>query len=629
MTLRPVSARWFEILIARDDLLKMADALARSGNVELETHSEITKRAIMPDLRDRLEDYNRLMRRYQVYWPNQDLSPSDVPGQPAERMDNAMEKLNAWKQAVDSVINLVETLQNEQIELSLLSEFFMNMQSDIIDFSYFVNAGPVVMPRLFILPIAARIAHLPPSVLIVRVTTDQHIFLLSVGSTSDLNSLQHDLIVLKGRVVILPKWLAGNRWQAYDQVQHRLNKIQQDIHQHKQRIAELSETHKLTKALGDIQQIEWFLTHINDLPVTENFAWITGWTNDVSGTRLNCLLEKTTVRAVIHYPSPPMGLKSPMVMRNPGWTQPFEFFAKLLGTPAKDEIDPSMLLTVVVPLLFGYMFGDVGQGMVLFMIGVLLQKRWPILKVLIGCGIASMVFGFIFGSVFSIEHVIEPLWVNPIEEPLHVLFLPMIGGIVILFLGLLLNSVQAYWRAELTRWLLIDAAVIVMYLGIIGSFINFWFIVAFVFGLCWYFAGNAAVATGHIAQALGVALGQLLENLLQLIINTISFIRVGAFALAHAGLSLAVMVLANTLDNIILAGIVIITGNIIILVLEGMVVSIQTTRLILFEFFIRFLRGTGRVFRPLVAPQTTKQTSQQQLQQLRKNYQGEQHGHAK
>ena len=52
MTLRPVPARWFEILIARDDLLKTVDTLARSGTVELETHSEMTKRAVMPDLRD-------------------------------------------------------------------------------------------------------------------------------------------------------------------------------------------------------------------------------------------------------------------------------------------------------------------------------------------------------------------------------------------------------------------------------------------------------------------------------------------------------------------------------------------------------------------------------------------------
>ena len=620
MTLRPVPARWFEILIARDDLIKTVDALARSGTVELETHSEMTKRAVMPDLRDQLEDYNRLMRRYEAYWLKQDLHPSDVPGQPTERMDEAMEKLNAWKQAADPVINQIEALLNDQIELSLLLKLLTNMQSNIIDFSYFVNAGPVLTAQLFILPAAAHIEHLPPSVLITRVKTEQHIFLLSVGLKSDLESLQHDLIALKGRPVILPKWLAGNKLDAHEQVQHRLNEIAQNIKQHRQRVDELSEIHNLTRALGDIQQLEWFLTHVSDLPVSENFAWITGWTNDVSGTDLGQMLEKTAARAVVHYPPPPIGSNSPMVMHNPGWSRPFELFAKLLGTPARDETDPSILLMIIVPLLFGYMFGDVGHGLVFFMAGILLKKRWPLLKILIGCGAASMMFGFIFGSVFSSEQVIEPLWVNPIEQPLSVLFLPMIGGVVILLLGLFLNSVQAYWRGEMKRWFLVDAAVIVMYLGIIGSFIHSWFVATFIFGLCWYFAGSALMASGHIMRALGAALGQLLENLLQLIINTISFIRVGAFALAHAGLSLAVMVLANTADNVIWTGIVMVLGNIIILVLEGMVVSIQTTRLVLFEFFIRFLRGTGRVFRPLTAPQTPKQHPH-------KNNQGEHHGH--
>jgi len=620
MTIRPIPARWFEILIARDDLLKTVDALARSGAVELETHSETTKRAVMPDLRDRLEDYNRLMRRYQAYWPQQDLHPSDVPGQPAERLDKAMEMLNAWNQAADPVINQVESLSNEQIELSLLLKALTNMQNDIIDFSNFSSAGPVFSARLFILPVAARVEHLPPSVLIVRVIADIHTFLLCVGLESDLDSLQHDLLALKGRTVILPKWLKGNRQEALDQVQSRLDEIEQGITQHKQRIDELSELYNLTKALGDIQQLEWFLAHVSDLPVSENFAWITGWTNNVSGTELDRVLEQTAARAVVHYPPPPIGSKSPMVMHNLPWSRPFELFAKLLGTPGKDEMDPSLMLMVIVPLLFGYMFGDVGQGLVLLMIGVLLQKRWPFLKVLIGCGAASMLFGFIFGSVFSSEHVIEPLWVNPIEQPLNVLFMPMLGGLVIILLGLFLNSVQAYWRGELKHWVLIDAAVIVMYLGVISGFFNSWFFGIFVFGLCWYFVGSAVMASGHVVQALGAALGQLLEDLLQLIINTISFIRVGAFALAHAGLSLAVMVLANTADNAVLAGIVIVLGNIIIIVLEGMVVSIQTTRLILFEFFIRFLRGTGRVFHPLAAPQSSIENPQN-------NKQGEHHEH--
>ena len=90
--------------------------------------------------------------------------------------------------------------------------------------------------------------------------------------------------------------------------------------------------------------------------------------------------------------------------------------------------------------------------------------------------------------------------------------------------------------------------------------------------------------------------------MLQLLINTLSFARVGAFALAHAGLSSALAALIGAADSLWLQGAVLVLGNALILVLEAMVVSIQTTRLVLFEFFTRFLTAAGRPFRPLPPP---------------------------
>jgi V/A-type H+-transporting ATPase subunit I len=103
------------------------------------------------------------------------------------------------------------------------------------------------------------------------------------------------------------------------------------------------------------------------------------------------------------------------------------------------------------------------------------------------------------------------------------------------------------------------------------------------------------------------ALGELVERLLQLLINTLSFARVGAFALAHAGLSSAIVALAGAAGHPLAAALVLIVGNLVVIVLEGLVVSIQTTRLVLFEFFARFLQGSGRVFRPLPLPPSALQ----------------------
>ena len=115
----------------------------------------------------------------------------------------------------------------------------------------------------------------------------------------------------------------------------------------------------------------------------------------------------------------------------------------------------------------------------------------------------------------------------------------------------------------------------------------------------WLVLGSARL--GGPLHALG-ALGELLERGLQILVNTLSFARVGAFALAHAGLSSAMLSLADATGSLPGWLAVMLFGNLLILLLEGLVVSIQTTRLVLFEFFVRFLEGRGREFRPLPVP---------------------------
>ena len=109
--------------------------------------------------------------------------------------------------------------------------------------------------------------------------------------------------------------------------------------------------------------------------------------------------------------------------------------------------------------------------------------------------------------------------------------------------------------------------------------------------------------------AVATALAELVERLLQILINTLSFARVGAFALAHAGLSSAIVALMDATGHPVAAATVLVIGNLVVIALEGLVVSIQTTRLVLFEFFARFLEAQGRVFRPLPPPPSSFQES--------------------
>ena len=602
--LRPVRARWFELLSSRADLPLAVEALSRTGSVELESCRDGHPHINLTDLREGLLEFGRLARRYRSYWPEAEpVAGHSVIG-PVRILNNALRRLRAWEKAAAPVIRGLEIRLSVQSELLLFDELLRQFGDNSPDFALLAAAGPVLQSRLFVLQPAVRLDPLPAAVLHLHVRAEERDFLLVVGQTAALDMLSVELAERKARVLRLPSSLPPSPIDARGLVGKRLAQLDLEIRRAHQRIEALSGSHYLAMTLGELQRLEWFLGTMSSVPVSENFAWVTGWTDDVSGERLSGALRQERLDAMMHFPQPPRKLAAPLVLRNPWWARPFEVFARMLGTPAATEADPSPLLALLAPLLFGYMFGDVGQGLLLVAVGVALQRRWPLLRLLIPNGLSAMAFGWVFGSVFGQDGWIAPLWVNPVEHPLPVLQAPLAAGVVMLLLGFVLNALQAAWSGELRRWVQVEAAVLVIYVSLVATVFLPAARYAVAGAALWFFIGSLVNASGRFWTSLAAAIGTLIESILQLLLNTISFVRVGAFALAHAGLSLAFTVMATTVDNPLFGVLILLLGNLIVILLEGLVVSVQTTRLILFEFFIRFLRGTGRTFRPLAAPES-------------------------
>jgi V/A-type H+-transporting ATPase subunit I len=280
------------------------------------------------------------------------------------------------------------------------------------------------------------------------------------------------------------------------------------------------------------------------------------------------------------------------------WARPFQPFLVMWGTPDRLAVDPSGLLPIIVPLLFGYMFPDMGHGLVLILLGLALYRRSPRTRFLIPCGLAAMVFGAVFGEAFGFHGLVPPLWMKPLDDPLVVLAIPMAFGVFLMLLGLVFAGFEAYWRGEFRIWMLLDAAVLLLYISLLAGVFTPWAFWLTGLAIIQYFVGNLVLAPrGEQAMALLTALGQLLLSIFELAMNTLSFLRVGAFALAHAALSLAMLTLAEGVDSPWAWGFIILLGNVFGVVLEGLLVFVQTTRLVLFEFFIRFLHAEGRLFR--------------------------------
>ena len=324
--------------------------------------------------------------------------------------------------------------------------------------------------------------------------------------------------------------------------------------------------------------------------------------------------------------------KPPTKMRNPGIFRPFEMFIQMYGLPDYNEIDPTILVAITYSVFFGFMFGDMGQGLCLLIGGFLLYraKKMNLAAIISCCGFFSTIFGFLFGSIFGFEDIINAAWLRPGEA---MTTLPFIGrlntvfviavalgmGIIILTMILnIINSIRAH-DPEKTWFDTNGAAGLVFYAAMASVIVLFMtghplpagIVLAVMFGiplLLMFFKEPLTALVEKKAAAIEGGKGmfvvqgffELFEVLLSYFSNTISFVRVGAFAVSHAAMMEVVLMLAGYESGSASSvnWLVVVLGNVFVCGMEGLIVGIQVLRLEYYELFSRFYRGTGRAFKP-------------------------------
>ncbi len=599
--LRTAATRWFEVLCPRGESVRTVAELALTGAVEIEVRDPADAEFPLRHLGAGLAEFQRLLPRYQRYWRRGPLRHGPLHEGPAVVLERALARIGAWRLEADPLIDELQASEEELARLKWLEQILGKILGSALDFALVAQSGPVLGTFCAILPADVDL-DLPEWALLRNVPWKDERCYLILARADRLDEAKTRVKSLKGRIIERPPWLRGDAADSLSRVAARRNFLAvRCVHLYAE-LDTLFEEYSLDRVMGEVLWLNWFSDRVGALePASSHLAWITGWTDDLDGQRLGGALDRAQTRALLRFSLPPAGARPPRVLRNPRWVRPFELFARALGVPGIDEADPTPLLAVIVPLLFGYMFGDVGQGLVLLIGGLWLVRRFEAARLLIAGGVSAILFGTLFGSVFCLEGIIPALWLHPLHEPLTVLLVPLVFAVGLLSLGHLLSGLGALWRGHLGEWLMVDAGFLVMYLGSVGLLtwpnpVLEWLPLL---GLAWYLVGSFVVER-RLLGALS-ALGRLAEGALQMLANTLSFARVGAFALAHAALSAAVITMADAAPPMADA-LILLVGNLVIILLEGLVVSIQTTRLVLFEFFNRFLRGTGRVFNPLPAP---------------------------
>jgi V/A-type H+-transporting ATPase subunit I len=515
-------------------------------------------------------------------------------------LKRALARIDAWRREADPLIDTLQACEEELVRLRWLAQILGRISDSGLDFALLAESGPVLGGFCAILPRDAD-PRLPDCVIPRTVPWEDERCYLLLGPRDRLEQAKQRIKGAKGRVIERPPWLRGSAGQALSRICARREFLAVRVVHIYAELDSLFEDYDLEAVLGEAAWLDWFASHVGGLePASDHLVWVTGWTDDLSGRSLTGALDRSGTRALLRLTPPPPGTRPPQILDNPVWLRPFEVFTRALGVPGADEADPTPLLALVVPLLFGYMFGDVGQGLVLLVAGWWLRGRFQAARLLVAGGASAILFGLLFGSLFAREDLIPALWLNPMNDPLTVLMVPLVFAVLLLSLGQLLAGLGALRRGELGRWLLTDAGFLLLYLGLIALVSGSETIWPLPLGLSWYLLGSFVVHRKLLGTL--AALGHLAEGGLQILVNTLSFARVGAFALAHAALSAAVTSMADSVGSLPIALSIMVLGNLLIILLEGLVASVQTTRLVLFEFFNRFLRGTGRVFRPLPPP---------------------------
>jgi V/A-type H+-transporting ATPase subunit I len=336
----------------------------------------------------------------------------------------------------------------------------------------------------------------------------------------------------------------------------------------------------------------------------------------------------------------------PVALTTNKWLRPIQMLVTTYGRPSYGELDPTWIMALTFPLLFGAMFGDLGQGLILLVLGLLMHNRifmagMQSLGLLIAyCGASAAFFGFLYGSIFGFEgHLVEeylgfhfePAWISPLENILGILSVAIDAGIIILMVSFLLgmfNNIRARdWPHLVFGHTGVVAFIFyISFLSLLGSFLGStaiapkvavaiaslplpWTLLAAVFGILVMFSGALrnwmeghrpieGSGVGGFLMFVVQSFMDLFETVISMLSNTLSFVRVGAFAVAHGGLSLAIFSLAGEEPDLGF-WITILIGNLFIIGFEGLIVGIQTMRLHYYEILGKFFHGGGMRFEPL------------------------------
>ncbi|MGZ4281049.1 MAG: V-type ATPase 116kDa subunit family protein [Gaiellaceae bacterium] len=352
-----------------------------------------------------------------------------------------------------------------------------------------------------------------------------------------------------------------------------------------------------------------------------SFAAFVGWVPEGELAGLGDRLAPAGA-AVVELPTPAWS-DPPTLLRPARVARPFRPLVDTYGAARYADLDPTLFAAFAFVLMFGMMFGDVGHGLLLVLLGLWLRRapaRWAGLRRLwllpVAAGLSAAAFGLLYGEAFGPTGLVPQLWIDPVDHPVTLLVVATAVGAVLLANSYAFGTVNRWREAGPEAALLAPsgAAGFAVFLGggaaLAGAYFQLLpltFFGALLAGLGVLLLGSGFLAhSGHGAAAVTGATIEVFDAVVRIGANVVSFTRLAAFGLMHAALGLVVFqatsALWGTVPGAIAAVAVFFVGNAVAFTLEALVAGVQTLRLEYYELFSRIFAGEGRAFSPWTIP---------------------------
>nr|WP_296155414.1 V-type ATPase 116kDa subunit family protein [uncultured Peptoniphilus sp.] len=618
----------FEVL--QSGTLDMVDAmtqLSENSNIysledNVEMVVDLNNLAPFPinnDVRQRTQDAKKLVDYFNI--DNLNLSDFDRNADILTSYQELMDRLGPMQKEYDDILKRLENIAMFEENLALFENVDVDL-SKIKDLKYFST-------RFGRLEKSARVRlkssyeNLLALIFHTGSFEDEEVYMITYPNevSEEIDRVLKSLHWIDVPILDYAKGTPRETLQEFREEEEALHRRLREIEEERDQIYN-DDRDKVRKILAHIL----FLGRVEEakekMAVSKKYFLMTGWTDEAGIEEVRRRTEKypDVVLTVQEEDTAAKGITPPTKLSNPKFFKPFELLVRMYGIPQYNEIDPTVFVGITYLLLFGAMFGDVGQGLIFILIGWLVSKKKQkdMGGLLMRMGGASTIFGFLYGSVFGNEEIIDALWMRPFQNIDQVLAIAIGFGVVLLVLAYGMNFANAIKNKDIARGLfgehglfgfLVFAMLLLMILDVAGvvTVVPMGVAVAILILsilLMVFKKPIMAKVQKTDVQYEGGKSGYFIESsfsMIELLISTlsgiVSFIRVGAFAINHVGLFMAFHTMAQMAPHNIGGVIILILGNILIIGLEGLIVFIQGLRLEYYELFSRYYSGSGREFK--------------------------------